>query len=173
MILDEAFPGFAVSEQVILYFRPPAGIILKSETTADFRFLGLAPGTILLTPLSIKIERQRKRPWQRHTVSRRGLPCVPAFACTDYKIQGQTLKRVGLELRGNRSTVVQGISIASQCDPYSLYVQLSQCQRLRNIRLLSEVRERDIVGNCIPEAMARAEERLIRLSDKTILAAQN
>ncbi|KAM4067349.1 PIF1-like helicase [Hirsutella rhossiliensis] len=57
-------------------------------------------GTILLTPISVKITAQRKRPWQRNDVSRRGLPCAAAFACTDYKVQGGTIERVALELRG-------------------------------------------------------------------------
>ncbi|KAM4061355.1 VrtJ [Hirsutella rhossiliensis] len=82
-------------------------------------------GTILLTPISVKITAQRKRPWQRNDVSRRGLPCAAAFACTDYKVQGGTIERVALELRGARTTTVEGRAVASPCDPYSLYVQLA------------------------------------------------
>ncbi|XP_044715033.1 AAA domain-containing protein [Hirsutella rhossiliensis] len=85
---------------LIMHFGPPAGIVLASETTKDFHFVGMPAGTILLTPISVKITAQRKRPWQRNDVSRRGLPCAAAFACTDYKVQGGTLERVALELRG-------------------------------------------------------------------------
>jgi len=35
-----------------------------------------------------------------------GLPCVAAFACTDYKVQSRTLDRVALELRGTQTTMV-------------------------------------------------------------------
>ncbi|KAG7403652.1 ATP-dependent DNA helicase PIF1 [Fusarium oxysporum f. sp. rapae] len=82
VIIDKAFPGYRVSADTILHFGPPAGILLTSETTAEFHFVGMPPGTILLTPMSIRIECQRKRPWQQHDVTRKGLPCTPAFACT-------------------------------------------------------------------------------------------
>ncbi|XP_044716508.1 AAA domain-containing protein [Hirsutella rhossiliensis] len=83
-----------------VHFGPPAGIVLASETTRDLHFVGMPSGTILLTPITVKITAQRKRPWQRNDVGRRGLPCAAAFACTDYKVQGGTIERVALELRG-------------------------------------------------------------------------
>ncbi|PVH91232.1 hypothetical protein DM02DRAFT_647372 [Periconia macrospinosa] len=82
------------------------------DVILDKAFVRMPPGTILLTPLSSKLECVRRLPWQRHDVTRRGLPCTAASACTDYKVQGRTLERVGLELRGQ--------AIPSQCDPYSL-----------------------------------------------------
>ncbi|XP_044721112.1 PIF1 protein [Hirsutella rhossiliensis] len=124
-------------------------------------------GTILLTPIGVKITAQRKRPWQRNDVSRRGLPCAAAFACTDYKVQGGTLERVALELRGARMTTVEGRAVPSPCDPYSLYVQLSRCPTLDGIMLVSEVRERDLVGNRVPEEMTAAQARLEELSRQT------
>ncbi|KAM4064047.1 PIF1-like helicase [Hirsutella rhossiliensis] len=64
-------------------------------------------GLKLVNGAGVKITAQRKRPWQRNDVSRRGLPCAAAFACTDYKVQGGTLERVALELRGARMTTVE------------------------------------------------------------------
>ena len=86
VILDKAYPGHRINADTILHFGPPAGILLASETTKDFHFVGMLRGTVLLAPVSIKIECQKKRPWQQSNVSRRGLPCVAAFACTDYKV---------------------------------------------------------------------------------------
>ncbi|KAK4062506.1 hypothetical protein Purlil1_14214 [Purpureocillium lilacinum] len=103
-----------------IHFGPPAGVILTSETTRDLHFVGMPPGTVLLTPMSVKIQRQRKRPWQQNDVSRKGLPCTAAFACTDYKVQGRSLDRVALELRGTRTTNIGGRVVPAQCDPYSL-----------------------------------------------------
>lgn len=143
VVLDKAHPGYRVDTDTILHFGPPAGIVLASETTRDLHFVGMPPGTILLTPISIKIECQRKRPWQKNNVSRRGLPCAAAFACTDYKVQSKTLDRVALELRGTRATGIDGQAVPAQCDPYSLYVQLSRCKSLDGIMLLSKARERD------------------------------
>ena len=48
-------------------------------------------------------------------------------------------------------------AVPSQCEPYSLYVQLSRCPSLDGVMLLSKARERDIVGNTVPETMAAAE----------------
>ncbi|KAM4067871.1 PIF1-like helicase [Hirsutella rhossiliensis] len=147
--------------------RPPAGIVLASETTRDLHFVGMPSGTILLTPITVKITAQRKRPWQRNDVGRRGLPCAAAFACTDYKVQGGTIERVALELRGARTTTVEGRAVASPCDPYSLYVQLSRCPTLDGIMLVSEVRERDLIGNRVPGEMTAAQARLEELSKQT------
>ncbi|KAM4058160.1 PIF1-like helicase [Hirsutella rhossiliensis] len=101
VIVDKAHPGHRLSADMVIHFGPPAAIILGSETTKDFRFVGMPPGTILLTPMSVRIQCHRKRPWQQNDVSRKGLPCAAAFACTDYKVQGGTLERVALELRGD------------------------------------------------------------------------
>jgi hypothetical protein len=83
-------------------------------------------------------------------------------------VQGRTLERVALELRGTRTTYINRQAVPSQCDPYSLYVQLSRCSSLDGVMLLSRARERDIVGNTIPENMAEAEMRLEELSEATI-----
>ena len=173
VILDKAYPGHRISTDITLHFGPPAGILLESETTRDFHFVGISPGTVLLTPTSTKIECRRKRSWQQTEVTRRGLPCTVAFACTDYKVQGRTLDRVALELRGTRTTNVDGEAVPTQCDPYSLYVQLSRCGSLDGIMLLSKARERDFVGNKVPENMMAAEERLELLGNATVRDAES
>lgn len=104
VILDKAYPGHRTSADMMLHFGPPAGILLAAETTQEFHFIGMPPGTILLTPMSVSIRAQRNRPWQLSDVTRKGLPCAAAFACTDYKVQARTLERVALELRGTRTT---------------------------------------------------------------------
>ncbi|KAG6979907.1 hypothetical protein FOFC_10798 [Fusarium oxysporum] len=171
VIVDKAYPGHRISADVTIHFGPPAGILLESETTKDLHFVGMPPGTILLTPMSVRIHCQRKRPWQKNDVSRKGLPCAAAFACTDYKVQSRTLERVALELRGTRTTNVDGRVVPSQCDPHSLYVQLSRCRTLDGIMLVSKVRERDLVGNRVPEEMTAAQARLEKLSDRTVQEA--
>ncbi|ORY71816.1 uncharacterized protein BCR38DRAFT_480295 [Pseudomassariella vexata] len=102
VIVDKARPGYHVDIDIILHFGPPAGIILESETTKDFDFVGMASGTVLVTLISTKIERHKKRPWQQSNVVRKGLPCAAAFACKDCKVQGRTLAQIGLELRDTR-----------------------------------------------------------------------
>jgi len=172
VIVDKAYPGHRISANTILHFGPPAGILLAGETTRDLHFVNMPPGTILLMPISIRIQCQRKRPWQQRDVTRRGLPCVAAFACTDYKVQGGTFDLIGLELRGTRTTNIDGEMVPSQCDPYSLYVGLSRGQRLKHIILVSKIRERDFIGNKVPEDMMAAEKRLELLSNTTITEAE-
>ena len=53
------------------------------------------------------------------------------------------------------------------------YVQLSRCPSLDGITLLSEARESDFIGNKVPDNMIAAEERLERLSDKTVSEAES
>ncbi|KJZ69204.1 hypothetical protein HIM_11404 [Hirsutella minnesotensis 3608] len=173
VIVDKAYLGHRVSADTAIHFGPPAGVILESETTRGLHFVGMPPGTILLTPMTVKIQCQRKRPWQHNDVSRKGLPCAAAFACTDYKVQGRTLERVALELRGTRTSIIDGRAVSSQCDPYSLYVQLSRCPKLDGIMLISKVRERDLVGNRVPDEMTAAQAKLGQLSDETVRAASS
>ncbi|XP_044720116.1 PIF1-like helicase domain-containing protein [Hirsutella rhossiliensis] len=133
VIVDKAYPGHRISADMTIHFGPPAGIILESETTRYLHFC------------------QRKRPWQRNDVSRKGLPCAAAFACTDYKVQGKTLERVALELRGHgRRRWME-----------------RWCPR-NGIMLVSKVRDRDLVGNRVPEEMTAAQARLEVLSERTV-----
>lgn len=55
VILDKAYPGHRISADTTIHFGPPAGIILESGTTKDFHFVGMPPGTALLTPMSVRI----------------------------------------------------------------------------------------------------------------------
>jgi hypothetical protein len=68
---------------------------------------------------------------------------------------------------------MDGQAVPTQCDPYSLYVQLSRCQSLDGITLISKARERDFVGNKVPENMVAAEERLEIVSEATIREAES
>ena len=63
---------------------------------------------------------------------------------------------------------IDGLLVPSQCDPYSLYVQLSRCRSLDGTMLLSEARDRDFVGNVVPVEMAQAELRLEEMSEQTV-----
>ncbi|KFG84187.1 hypothetical protein MANI_116079 [Metarhizium anisopliae] len=120
VVLDKAYPGHRISADTILHFGPPAAIVLMADSTKTFNFVGMPPGTILLAPLRTRINCERKRPWQQTDCSRKGLPCTAAFACTDYKVQGRTLQRVALELRGTRTTNINGEAVPLACDPCSL-----------------------------------------------------
>ena len=57
VILDKTYPGHRITANTILHFGPPMGISLTAESTKDYYFVGMAAGTILLTPLRTKIVR--------------------------------------------------------------------------------------------------------------------
>ena len=57
VILNKVHPGHRVNNDTILHFGPLADILLTSESTRDIHFVGILPGTILLTPVSTKIKR--------------------------------------------------------------------------------------------------------------------
>ena len=63
VIFDKVYLSHYISTNITLHFSPLAGILLKSKMTKDFYFVNIPPGTILLTPISTKIECQRKQLW--------------------------------------------------------------------------------------------------------------
>lgn len=79
---------------------------------------------------------------------------------------------MALELRGTRTTSIDGQPVPSQCDPDSLYVQLSRCDPLDGIMLLSKAREQDFMQSTVPSEMAQAEMRLKQVSEETIREAE-
>ena len=87
-------------------------------------------------------------------------------------MQSRTLDRMGLKLRKIYTTNINGQAVPIQCDPYSLYVQLSRCRSLDGIMLLSKAWERDFVGNKVPDNMVAAEKRLELLCKTTIRDAE-
>src|SRR6266566_7427690 len=118
----------------------------------------MPPGTILLTPISTPTPCRATN--GRH-------PQGPAV-CGRARLHGLRGAKQGvgpgggvaLELRGTRTAVITGGAVPSQCNPYSLYVQLSRCPSLDGIMLLSGARERDVADNTVPKSMAAAEKRL-------------
>jgi len=173
IIFNKTYPGHRVNADTILYFKPLARILPALKTTKDFHFVRMPHGTVLLAPISIRIKCQKKQPWQQSNVSRRELSYVAAFAYTDYKVQGKTLDRAVLELRKTRTTIIDSQAVPTQCNPSNLYMQLSQCPSLNGISLLSKARERDFIGNKVPDNMIAAEERLELLSEATIRDAES
>ncbi|KJZ68336.1 hypothetical protein HIM_12277 [Hirsutella minnesotensis 3608] len=61
VVIDKSYPWHRVSADMAVHFGPPAGIMLESETRRCLHFVGMPPGTILLTPMTVKIECQLKK----------------------------------------------------------------------------------------------------------------
>jgi hypothetical protein len=93
----KVYPGNHILGDTVLHFVPSAGIILAIGSTKDFILVSHAGWDYLLTSMSLKIESVRRCPWrqcpwQQHEVTRKGLPCTAAFTCSNYKVQGRTLR---------------------------------------------------------------------------------
>jgi hypothetical protein len=56
IVVDKVHLGYYISADTSLYFRPPVGILLASDITKRFHFVGIPPETILLIPMNTKIE---------------------------------------------------------------------------------------------------------------------
>ena len=67
---------------------------------------------------------------------------------------------------------IDGEVVPSRCDPYSLYVQLSRCESLDSMILVSKARGIDFIGNRVPEDMVIGERQLEKLSDETVREAE-
>ncbi|KAK0510151.1 hypothetical protein JMJ35_007545 [Cladonia borealis] len=141
VVLDRKYPAHRISAGTILHFGPPAGILLASETTKDLHLVGMPPGLILLAPTSCKIGRAKKRPWQWHDAVRKGLPCTPGFACTDYKVQGRTLEQVA------KWYTVMLLSRAREKDVVGNTVPKSMAEAEKGLEVLSEATIKEVEEN--------------------------
>ena len=56
IILNKAYLGHYILTDITLHFSPLARILLELKTIRDFYFISIPPSTILLTPISTKIE---------------------------------------------------------------------------------------------------------------------
>ncbi len=73
------------------------------------------------------------------SINRMQIPLTPAFAVTDYKVQGATFKTAILDLQ--RSQFANNVSHKAFC---STYVQLSCLQSLEGVQLLQTISLKDI-----------------------------
>ncbi|KIK79261.1 hypothetical protein PAXRUDRAFT_161741 [Paxillus rubicundulus Ve08.2h10] len=94
-----------------------------------------------------------------HTVSRRQLPITAAYACTDYRSQGQTLPAVVVDIGSPPSG---GLSL------FNLYVALSHSRGRETIHLLRDFDEKYFKVPQVHELTAE-DERLENLCQKTLL----
>lgn len=100
------------------------------------------------------------------SVTRHQVPVTPAWAITDYKVQGSTYDHITVDLhRYNRSTK-HGSSHKIYC---SYYVQLSRTRSLQGLSLLQAVTLEDF--NAKPDKLLILEDqRIAQLAKATEIA---
>ncbi|KAF8125257.1 hypothetical protein EV363DRAFT_1119588, partial [Boletus edulis] len=94
---------------------------------------------------------------QEKTITRRQFPLTAAYAFTDYRSQGQTLKNVVVDI---------GPPPTGELTPFNAYVALSRSRGRESIRLLHPFDEKLFTSH--PSEHLRTEdERLNRLDEVT------
>jgi hypothetical protein len=121
---------------VILHSGPPTGILLAVKTTREFHFVGMPPGTILLTPISTKIRRHRKRQWQQKKSAAEGYHaqrCWRIYAFYASSSLAPLFRAVVAQLKTHHH------EICSPMDNYRLRRDVSLSEKLgsRSVQLLS------------------------------------
>jgi hypothetical protein len=180
IIPDPEVDEHVVDEGLSIFFGPPAGILLQSEALKDVQIVNLPANTIMLGAESRALNGQKHGPHVCPTQyskkgfrmgTRRGLPSVPGFVLTDYKSQSRTMEKVLLGLYGRRATrTTDGRIEEEKCEILSLYVQLSRCKQMANIRLLRPLRDKDFLESKMPPELIAGNKKLKSMSTKTVEA---
>ena len=97
-------------------------------------------------------------------ITRRQVPMSPAFALTDYKVQGSTYQNAVLDLSWRSKAVGENASHKRYC---SVYVQLSRLRSLKGVRLLQPVTFNDVNNKMHPQ-LYKEDSRLEQLAAETI-----
>jgi len=100
------------------------------------------------------------------SVTRHQVPITPAWAITDYKVQGSTYDAVTLDLHRKSTSSKDGSSHKRYC---SVYVQLTRVRSLQDLSLLQPITLRDV--NAKPDKLLIVEDqRIAQLAMSTEVA---
>ena len=141
---------------------PPKCILFEqvSTTNAIFPGIGSTATPIFCSSGSVKIGNM--------SVTRHQVPVTPAWAITDYKVQGSTYEAVTLDLHQQSISSKDGSSHKRYC---SCYVQLTRVRSLQGLSLLQPVTLKDF--NAKPDKLLLVEDqRIAQLATSTEIAWQ-
>ncbi|KDN38232.1 hypothetical protein RSAG8_09631, partial [Rhizoctonia solani AG-8 WAC10335] len=128
----EEFPAMVASESTgpteMSLTYPPECVLVRLYRTKASTIEGLGPGVVPIFPMTRKYDITRKQ-GKSTPVTRRQLPITAAYAFTDYRSQGQTIKKVIVDIARPPSG---GLT------PFNAYVALSRSSGRRTIRLLRD-----------------------------------
>jgi hypothetical protein len=144
----------------VLCTLPPKCILFEqaSTTNAIFPEMGSTATPIFCLSGSVKIGNM--------SVTRHQVPVTPAWAVTDYKVQGSTYDAVTLDLHRQNISSKDGSSHKRYC---SCYVQLTRVRSLQDLFLLQPVTLKDLNGK--PDKLLVVEDqRIAQLATPTEIA---
>ena len=149
---------YPIDRSHILCTLPPKCILFQqqdSTTNAIFPDMGSTAVPIFCSSGSVKIG--------NISVTRHQVPMTPAWAVTDYKVQGGTYDAITLDLHRQNVNSKDGSSHKRYC---SVYVQLTRVRSLQDLSLLQRVTLADL--NAKPDKLLVLEDqRLGELAKST------
>lgn len=102
-------------------------------------------------------------------IQRKQIPLTPAFAMTEYKVQGASFKTAVLDLHWPDGTERGDEADWRHKRFFSVYVQLSRLETLDGVHLLQPIQFADIDNKPHPDpALVRFSARLDELSEQTL-----
>lgn len=157
LIMTPAANFHALDDLYIFCTKPPACILFNPNRPKSLPLQSLDPGVLPIFPVEASIT------VKGYSVRRKQVPICPAFAVTDYKIQGSTRNSATLDLKDDRTSKGRD-SHRKYC---STYVQLSRLRSLSGLHLLQAVELRDLSHRPDPQLLEEIE-RLQALQDETL-----
>jgi hypothetical protein len=145
IILDPREDASSTSKEVKLCYQPACVLVRLNRTKAP-KLSGLEMGIVPIVPFEQKSNLTHNSKTSRAT--RRQLPITSAYAFTDYRSQGQTIKHVIVDI---------GRPPNGKLTPFNAYVALSRSSGRETIRLLRDFD--DILFTKAPSAMLEEEDR--------------
>jgi hypothetical protein len=100
------------------------------------------------------------------SVIRHQVPVTPAWAITDYKVQGATYDSIIVDLHRRDNNRKDSVSHKRYC---SVYVQLSRVKSLQGLYLLQPVSLSDLNGKP-DKLLVQEDERIAQLAKSTEIA---
>ena len=155
IVLDERERQIGPNEHMVQLRYPPRYVLVKLLRTKAAHLRGLAENVIPISPVCKGFAVMKDG--VRITAHRTQLPLTLAYAFTDYRSQGQSLKPVLVDI---------GTPPNGRLTPFNIYVALSRGTGRDNIRLLRDFDERLLQQH--PSEYLRLEDhRLQDLNDLT------
>ena len=157
IVLNPDEDPIPVNTQKVRLKKMPAYVLVKLNNTRLRQLPNLPPQVIPIEPNAAKftITVQKKT----RTVTRRQFPITAAYAFTDYRAQGQTIRNVIVDIS---TPPYGGLNL------FNLYVALSRGTGREGIRLLREFDHKIFFSKPLPEALVIEDSRLQELNRETM-----
>ncbi|KAG8724803.1 hypothetical protein FRC09_013989 [Ceratobasidium sp. 395] len=165
IMLDPLEPTFSPTQPQVTLTQLPSYILVKLDRTRASTLPGLEAGVIPVVPstrnysISIPfVQSDGQICSVTRSVKRVQFPISPAYAFTDYRAQGQTLKKAIIDIAEPPT--------GGKLSQPNVYVALSRCSGLNSIRILRDF-DRSILRRPINLDLIQDDERLERLNATT------